>query len=152
MLPFASYPGGGREPLGQWKGSNARREYGLAFMRLTGQRRCAYCDVDLASTYEGWLTLVLDHAIPVSVCKQAGMNWEWYWDFSNAVLACAACNGFCNRYQPSFTVSLPATREAFYDLRDRIFEERKARIAHRHAEERRFFQRTPSNADLGPTG
>jgi hypothetical protein len=43
MIPFDSYPSGGRKLLGLAKGSNCRRDYGPQFMRLTGEKRCAYC-------------------------------------------------------------------------------------------------------------
>ena len=139
MLPFDSYPHGGRQLLGVTKGANARHEYGHKFMQLTGQRRCAYCGTDLAATYEAWLTLVLDHAIPVSLCNSIQIPQQWCWDYSNAVLSCGACNGFCNRYSPTFKVVPPNTLEDFYDLRDKIFDERKKLIAARHEEERQFF-------------
>jgi hypothetical protein len=67
------------------------------------------------------------------------INYKWCEDFSNTVLACAACNGFCNRYSPSAGIVPPDTLEAFYDLRDRIFSERKIRIAERREVEHRFF-------------
>lgn len=78
LLPFATYPGGGRQPLGPWKGSNARHDYGLELMRRTGQARCAYCDADFAAAYETWLTLVVDHVVPRSLSKRLGVKSEWY--------------------------------------------------------------------------
>jgi hypothetical protein len=143
MLPFDSYPGSGRQLPGPSKGASARHEYGLELMRQTGQRCCAYCGTDLTATYQIWLTLVVDHVVPVSVCKAAGILGEWYWDLSNTVLACGACNGFCNRYRPSFTVTPPETLAGFHDLRDMIFGERKRLIEKRHGEERHFFNRRP---------
>lgn len=139
MLPFDLYPSGGRQLLGMPRGANARHEYGLKLMQLTGQRCCAYCDADLTATYQMWLTLVLDHVIPVKLCKSTHIPGKWCWDYSNAVLACAACNGFCNRYSPTFNIVPPDTLEAFYELRDKIFVERKKLIAARHEEERQFF-------------
>ena len=141
MLPFDSYPGRGRELLGIMRGSNARREYGPELMRRTGQRRCAYCDTDLTATYPLWLTLVVDHVVPISICQAINIPSDWCWDHSNTVLACGACNGFCNRYRPTFGIVPPPTLEAFYDLRDRIFGERKALISARHEEERKFFDK-----------
>jgi hypothetical protein len=119
------------------KGANARHEYGLKLKELTGQRRCAYCNTDLFAIYEVWLTLVVDHVVPQALCKSTGICDDWYWDYSNMVLACAACNGFCNRYNP--TIAPPATLVDFYDLRDKIFEEGKGLIMARHEKERRFF-------------
>ena len=136
--------------MGAWRGANARHEYGLEFMRLTGQRRCAYCDTDLTSTYQLWLTLVLDHVIPVKMCKSLGVPSDWCWDYSNAALACAACNGFCNRYAPTFAIVPPGTLEDFWDLRDKVFEERKQMIAARHKEEHDFFEQRPWNVPPQP--
>jgi len=139
MLPFDSYPRGGRKLLGMTTKSNARQGYGLDFMRLTGQRKCAYCEVDLTGSYEYWLTMVFDHVIPASVCKRAGIPLTWCEDFSNTVLACAACNGFCNRYRPSKEVPRVESLEEFYILRDNVFEERKKLIALRREVEREFY-------------
>jgi len=139
VLPFDLYPEGGHQLLGAPKGANARQEYGHKLMQLTGQRHCAYCDTDLTATYQVWLTLVVDHVIPLTLCKSTHIPENWCWDYSNMVLACAACNGFCNRYSPSFTIAPPETLEAFYSLRDRIFGERKKLIAKRHDAERQFF-------------
>jgi hypothetical protein len=87
--------------------------------------------------------MVLDHVVPASVCQTIKIPNEWCGDFSNTVLACAACNGFCNRYGiPAGTVP-PATLEAFYNFRDRIFAERKKKIAEKREEERQFFSDKP---------
>lgn len=143
MLPFDLYPGKGRARLGMAKGGNCRQGYGLQFMLQTGRRQCAYCGIDLVTNYESWLTLVLDHVIPASACKSLRISPEWRWDFSNTVLSCAACNGFCNRYALPSDIVQPETLESFYDIRDRIFVERKQLIRLRHEEERRFFDGLP---------
>jgi hypothetical protein len=143
MAPFDLYPHGGRQLFGVPKSANARHEYVLKLMRLTGQRRCAYCGADLTASYQAWLTLVLDHVIPVNVCKSTNIPNQWCWDYSNTVLACSACNGFCNRYIPTFNIARPDTLDAFYELRDRIFGERKTLIAARHEDERLFFDGKP---------
>jgi hypothetical protein len=148
MFPFDSYAGGGRKLLGMTKKSSARQGYGLEFMRLTGQRKCAYCGIDLTSSYESWLSIVFDHVIPASVCGLANIPREWCEDFSNTVLACAACNGFCNRYIPNEAVSHVGSLEAFYDLRDKVFEERQKLIAERHESERKFFNKKPWEVSL----
>lgn len=140
MLPFDKYPGGGRQLLGLEKGSNCRHEYGAAFMQLTGERVCAYCDTDLTKTYEACLSIVLDHVVPASVCVSSLIPTEWCEDFSNRVLACATCNGFCNRNKLPVKIVRPEVLESFFDLRDRIFDERKKLIAERHERERRFFE------------
>jgi hypothetical protein len=140
LLPFEKYPGGGRVLLGRVSGANCRHEYGLEFMRRTGQTRCAYCGVDFTESYETWLTMALDHIVPVSVCKSMDVPEDWREDSSNKVLACAACNGFRNRYSPSVDAILPTTLEAFYVLRDHVFTERRKLILDSHKTERAFFE------------
>ena len=143
MIPFDEYPNGGRVLLGQVKGANCRHEYGLKFMQKTGQTKCAYCGADFAESYEIWLTMALDHVVPVSVCGALGIQAEWQEDVTNKVLACAACNSFHNRYKPAVEVTCPKTLDAFYDLRDRIFTERKKAILERHDSEKAFFEAQP---------
>jgi hypothetical protein len=92
---------------------------------------------------------VVDHVIPTSICKSNNIRDEWCWDYSNTVLACAVCNGFCNRYRPTFQIVPPVTLEAFYSLRDTIFDERKKLISARHNEERQFFNGIGWRAEAG---
>ena len=148
MKPFDDYPGAGRTLIGIVKGANCRHEYGLQFMRKTGQTRCAYCKADFASCYETWLTMALDHVVPASVCVEWGLPVEWREDCANRVLACAACNSFRNRYKPPARQPVPNTLEAFFALRDKVFAERKELILKRHEEERSFFERRPSKEGL----
>lgn len=101
MLVFDQYPERGRTLLGIMRGATCRRDYGAEFIRITGQRACAYCGEDLLARFDLWLSTVLDHVVPVSVCKAMQIPNKWCHDYSNAVLSCAACNGFCNRYKPS---------------------------------------------------
>lgn len=140
MNPFDQYPAGGRQLLGKSKGSNCRHEYGLEFMRLTGQHCCAYCERDLTVGFETWVTMALDHVVPVSVCKAAGIAEQFCEDLANTVLACGACNGLDNRFQPSVTVD---PHRSIFDLRDAIFAERKARIKVRREQEEQFFRTKP---------
>jgi hypothetical protein len=148
---FDDYPEGGRKLLDPEKGTNSRHEYGPAFMRKTGQTKCAYCGVDFTAKYETWLTMVLDHVVPVNVCNSIGAE-KWRDDSSNIVLSCAACNGFCNRYKPPVDIVQPLTLEAFYKLRDQIFGERHNLIAARHKSERAFFETRPWQPSTVKTG
>jgi hypothetical protein len=75
----------------------------------------------------------------LSICRSLRIPAEWCWDYSNAVLSCASCNGFCNRYRPTFDLISPDTLEDFYGVRDKVFAERKQLIAARHEQEREFF-------------
>ena len=99
VLPFITYPHGVRTPLGRVKGANCRHEYGLQFMKVTGQRTRAYCGLDFADNYENWLQMTLDHVVPVSTGKAKGISEDWLDDSASKVLACATCNGFGNRYK-----------------------------------------------------
>ena len=131
MLPFEAYPQQGRTLLGRVKGANCRHEYGLQFMQKTGQSACAYCGLDFAASYENWLEMALDHVVPVSVCKYFSLPVDWTEDCSNRVLACAACNGFDNRYKQAIEEVCPQSLAEFFNMRDRIFAERKSRVADR---------------------
>jgi hypothetical protein len=135
-LPFESYPHQGMKLLGRVRGSNCRHGYGLEFMRLTGQTRCAYCGMNLVATYESWLTMALDHVVP----NRSGLSLpeEWVEDYSNRVLCCTACNTFDNRYQPK-GFQRPSTLEEFFHLRDAVFVERRINILNKHKQERTFF-------------
>lgn len=141
MIPFDRYPDQGRTLLGRVHGANCRHEYGLAFMRKTGETTCAYCGLDFAASYENWLTMALDHVVPVSVCRALGLSMDWQEDCINKVLACAACNSFHNRYKPVEQSDPPTLLEAFLELRDRIFAERRTLIAASHEQERAFYTR-----------
>src|SRR5947209_8765967 len=99
MEPFDSYPGKGKEKLGHTRGSNSRRGYGLKFMRKTGQTRCAYCDLNLVASFDTWLQIALDHVVPKNACTTLSLDRDWTEDCINKVLACAACNGFVNRFK-----------------------------------------------------
>lgn len=138
--PFETYPDRGRCLLGTRTIGNCRRGYGLQFARLVGQTRCGYCDQDLIASYEVWLSMALDHVVPVSLARKLQIRKEWVQDYANGVLTCAACNGFDNRYEPSFKVQSPANLEEFFALRDQIFIERKERIRSCHEQEKAFFE------------
>jgi hypothetical protein len=107
---------------------------------------CAYCGTVLFSSYDRWLTLQVDHAVPTSVAKNLGIPFQLYEDMFNLVLACAACNGFDNRYR--YRVDVPPqatwTVEEVVVIRDAIFADRSARIAARHDIERAFFASLPA--------
>lgn len=135
-LPFEAYPERGRALLGKprWGDGTARRSYGVKALEWCGYR-CAYCGLDM-STFEGWLQLTIDHVIPQQM-QGAGYPAEWVLDAINVVAACGACNGYFNR--DPVIGDVPLTLEAFCDLRDKVFGERKARILERRATERAWF-------------
>ncbi len=143
MNPFDLYPHEGRRLLGPARGSNCRHGYGLRFMQITRQTDCAYCGLNFLANYRNWLNMALDHVVPTSLCLEFEVKPEWIDDCSNRVLACAACNGFENRYKPSFRISKPSSLPRFYDLRDRIFRERYDKIQLRRDKEHEFFMSKP---------
>lgn len=142
-LPFETYPGRGRqliEPIGA--GDNGRQSYCLRFQQVTGQHKCAYCGMDLVDTFEHWLQMCLDNVVPVGVCSALKIQTRWRHDALNKVLCCSACAGFTSRYMPEFRPAPigPDNLEAFCDLRDRTFEDRKEKITARRNQERDFYE------------
>lgn len=139
-LPFSTYPNKEDELRKSiWTGGNCRHEYGLKFIQETHQTCCAYCGKPLTECYDAWVTMVIDHVVPVSVFKRLNMEMEFCRSLANMVLSCAACNGFDNRYK------LPLERKAttfqeFLALRDEVFIARKERIQRKHESERKFFE------------
>jgi hypothetical protein len=141
--PFDSYPDGGRALLGRRSGSNARWEYGLKLQRLTGQTRCAWCDVDLVSDYHHWLLLTVDHVVPTAEVRRLGIPLDLSEDFLNLVISCAGCNGFDNQYRSTKTPLQAWSIEDFAAFRDAVFLERRPRIAKRRDSEMEFFRGRP---------
>lgn len=121
-LPFGSYPESGLKFIGIGNSGGCRSAYGLDFMKRTRQTRCAYCRLDFTEQYNYWVLMTLDHVVTKKICKEHP-NWykdmnlsnynvfatktrtmtenNWFNDFCNRVLACSACNGFDNRYEPN---------------------------------------------------
>jgi hypothetical protein len=142
-LPFDTYPRGGREPIGRRPGSNTRHHDAPEFMKLTGVTSCAYCGLDFTASFDNWLSMTFDHVVPQSVCKNLGIVIGLVQDYSNHVLACAACNGYCNRYKPEESCAAPLTPTEFYNLRDKIFLERRNLILPAREAEKKFFDAKP---------
>jgi 5-methylcytosine-specific restriction endonuclease McrA len=142
-LPFITYPKDEAELRKSiWIGANCRHEYGLKFIQKTHQSCCAYCGKPLTKCYDAWVTMVLDHVVPLSVCEDEdfGIKPEFCWSLANAVLACTTCNGFDNQYKPSSKRQIKTFQE-FLNLRDEIFVKRRERIQEKHKEEKAFFER-----------
>ena len=146
MKPFEDYPYGGREPLGHSNKDACRTGYELELQRLTGQTCCAYCGVSLVDDYYRWLLVSVDHVVPRSAALLLGIPPAYTEDFFNQVLCCSGCNRFGNRYAvpPVLGQALPEwQRDRFVELRDRVFNDRRERIAKRRAIERAHFERQP---------
>jgi hypothetical protein len=137
LLPFDSYEGGGRHLLGTppFGGGSIRRDYGVPVFEQCGWS-CAYCGVDLGDAYEGWLGLSVEHVVPQSLLRQGYLE-AWIEDITNKVTCCRHCNEFLNQFAVSEPV--PATLDQFFDLRDRVFQEKRKRAVERHASEREWY-------------
>jgi len=153
MLPFEKYPGKGRELLGKYEmlKKKLRREVYEILFQWCGQDSCAYCGMDLLETFERWQSLTIDHVIPEGTGAQKGIRDEWLQDLSNTVLCCSPCNRYNNRYQLPPAVVPPESPAAFFDLRDRVFTERKELAAKRRAEGREEYQTHPWQEPLEPS-
>ena len=170
--PFDDYPEQGRQRLGSQAtlfaelgplagrdSGKARRGYGLALHRKTGQVTCGYCGASFVEDFANWLTLSVDHVVPQSAAAVAGFRPEHYLDGFNLVLACRACNDFGNRMKLDLddpTLPHPQsppsawTDEEFAAFRDAIFARRKTVVADLRAKDREFFERTWKTQDIPP--
>jgi hypothetical protein len=139
LLPFDGYEGAGRRLMGPRPvgGGSSRRGYGVPVFEQCGWA-CAYCGVDLADSYELWLGLSVDHVVPSSLVAK-GYPKEWIEDVANKVTCCRHCNEFLNQFR--VTGDQPSTLEAFFDLRDRTFREKRKWVLQRHVAEREWYDR-----------
>ncbi|MCV0384727.1 MAG: HNH endonuclease [Erythrobacter sp.] len=140
-LPFDRYEGGGRRPLGKPRQGDltARHGYGPHVFAQCGFE-CVYCGLDMRESFESWLQLSVDHVIPRQMVSR-GYPMHLVEDITNLVTCCRACNDFGNRFV--VPDAPPATDEAFFDLRDRVFRQRRAAIAIRRKQERAIFEKLP---------
>lgn len=146
--PFDGYHGGGRTRLGKPKQGDltARHGYGPPVFEQCGYW-CVYCGLDMAASFENWLQLSVDHVVPRQM-KDAGFDAALIEDITNLVTCCRACNDFGNRY--TVLGEPPATDAAFYDVRDRVFTERKAMILAKREQERAIFAKLPATGPDRP--
>lgn len=136
-LPFVRYQGGGRKPLGRPRQGDqtARHGYGPPVFDQCGYC-CVYCGLDMSASFEAWLQLSVDHVIPHQMGKPPhAYPADLVEDIINLVTCCRACNDFGNRFIVSDPT--PPTVEAFFDLRDRVFGDRRERIRLARERERR---------------
>src|SRR5262249_39231263 len=129
---------------------------------MTGKTTCAYCGLDFVKCFTNWLQMHLDHVVPQDKTFNDKLHipHEWTWDYTNRVLACGACNrSFSPRseFKEDYIKSVKACAacngvpdakcrkclEAFYTLRDCIFQDRKERIRTLRAAEEEIFKRRP---------
>lgn len=131
---FAHYP---NKLLGRYvAGAN-----NFNFMKLAKQNGCAYCGMDFFAEgddgYDNWENWHGDHVISQNICVELGIEIAWYDDFSNIAPACRTCNSLDTRYRPSFRVKKPETLDEFFNLRNKVFAERKLRVLKRREKRNR---------------
>jgi hypothetical protein len=97
-----------------------------------GGDKCAYCGIYVAETYELSLRFTADHIIPQRMIDH-GYRQVWIDDLVNLVACCPECHELDLGFQ--LDTPAPRTKNGFFDLRDRVFVQRKARIAVRRAEQ-----------------
>ncbi len=117
-------------PFGS-RGPERVRTRGASLLRL----RCAYCGLNLGE-FEGWLQLSVDHVIPQQMVA-LGYPAEWVLDEANVVACCARAIDLSR--PPSDHRRSRRRVEEFFDVRDRVFAERRERILERRDVERRWF-------------
>jgi HNH endonuclease len=116
----------------------ARHGYGPPVFDRDGYA-CVYCGLDMLASYQAWLQLSVDHVIPQHMIKRHGYRKDWIEDLANLVTCCRSCNEFGNRFQ--FDDAAPASPSEFFDLRDRVFVQRRARLSLAHALERLNYEK-----------
>lgn len=139
-LPFYSYPGGGRILMEKLRGGDCRHGYGYDLMRITDQTKCAYCGLDFTKNCENWLQLMLDHVVPRKTGRERGIRLDWLDNGANKVPACPACNGYLNRFQLDGGSYSIRSLDEFFNLRDKVFLDRKTAIQARKNKEAAFFK------------
>jgi len=103
----------------------------------------------MAASFESRLQLSVDQVIPRQMVT-LGYPVDLVEDITNLVTCCRACNDFGNRFV--VTDPAPTSDSAFYDLRDRVFANRKAMILAKRAQERAIYLRLPAaGPDRSPT-
>jgi hypothetical protein len=133
--PFDRYENGGRVLLGIPAGrdGSARHGYGPQVFAQCGFL-CAYCGYDMASPYEAWLNLSVDHVVPQHLVR-AGWKTDWLLDLVNLVTCCRACNEFLNGYRVADTKP-PGSLDGFLRVRDSVYDAKLQHAQQRHAKER----------------
>jgi hypothetical protein len=127
----------------KWGDGTARGGYGVQVFARDNYR-CRYCGYDMGSTYRGWLQLSVDHVVPAHMAK-LGYAKDLIEDMANLVTCCRSCNDFGNRYVVADP--FPGDGEQFFNLRDRVFVQRRGRIALAHLREQERYRTLVSLSD-----
>ena len=121
-------------PSSQGDGT-ARGGYGRDIFEMDGYT-CAYCGLLMLKDFGYYLQLSVDHVVPKAT---KGYDPTLIEDKANLVTCCRACNEFGNRYRPDLPV--PTTEDTFWEVRDRVFRERRALINKRRERELERYER-----------
>lgn len=113
----------------------ARGGYGRGIFEMD-RYTCAYCGLSMLKDFESYLQLSVDHVVPQST---KGYDPVLIEDMANRVTCCRACNEFSNRYRAD-TPADP-TEDTFWELRERVFRERRALILKRREGELERYER-----------
>lgn len=140
--PFDQYPIENPELFAIRKIINTREHNAPEFIRLTGLKKCAYCELDL-SCFNNWVNVQLDHVIPkhmyFELSKVPNFPSAWIVSYANMVLACSACNGFCNRNKQTIPLDGEIDKRKFMSLVKEVFLERKKNIYQKRIHAELFF-------------
>ena len=114
-----------------WSKGSSRTGYGVPVFERIGYS-CLYCERDMKATYEDWLDLSVDNIVPYNLIE------KWIDDLSNAATCCRHCNEFLARFK--LDSSAPKSLKEFFDLRDKVYLQKKELALSRHEEERAWFE------------
>jgi hypothetical protein len=113
----------------------ARGRYGRDIFEMHGYT-CAYCGLLMLKEFDYYLQLSADQVVPRST---KGYELALIEDTTSLVTCCRACNEFGNRYRPDLPVA--TTEDTFWEVRDRVFGERRALIIKRREGELERYER-----------
>ena len=85
--------------------------------------KCVYCDRDLKSQFYDWMTIEIDHIIPIS---KGGSD-----DLENRATACSVCNSFKHSYIPENFESM-SRKKLIEQIRENIKSKREKYMERYH--------------------
>ena len=116
-----------------------RKGYGLQVFKRHGMK-CMYCDREMGTSYDAWLSISVDHVIPMSVLKKWGQGFAKMVDHvDNCVTCCRSCNEFLTGYRVDDNA--PCSKEEFLSLVDMHLARKREHAQRRHLEEREWYEK-----------